>query len=226
MALDKSFKVNSRRENCRNQSQPNVKKFGIDDINQHFNDSINKIEMLSDMYSNTNNEALLRAQVVFLESAFDFFMHEITKLCLCEMFENSRNKTQRYNKLSINLEQMHKLIDNYDKNDLFVDYINSNYETVSMLSYESVSNQCKLLGLDFGKTAKECFPNKIREKSIEDLKSFFNNLYSMRNCIAHQSSRSHIDATIQDITVEFVNNSFDTLKNIVKNIIEQIEKVE
>ena len=41
---------------------------------------------------------ILRSQVVFLDSAFDFFMHEATKYGMVQIFQGIWEKTEKYMK--------------------------------------------------------------------------------------------------------------------------------
>ena len=221
MALSKNFLLNKRKEDCRLPSQPVVKKFNISEIKQHFFDSIKKVEDLTVIYKKINDESILRAQIVFLDSAFDFFMHEITKFCLSEMFEQNWERTS--NNLKINLNQLHKILDEENRNEIFLECINSMYRSVSIISYESIQQQFNLLGLDCKTISYKSFKKDNKNQSKEALRKFFDCLYSKRNCIAHQSSRSHLDATIKSFSPEFLSEAIATTKKVVTVIVEEIE---
>lgn len=223
MALSKKFSLNKRKEDCRLPSQPVVKKFNISEIKQHFFDSIKKVEDLTLIYKKINDESILRAQIVFLDSAFDFFMHEITKFCLSEMFEQNWERTSQYNNLNINLNQLHKILDEENRNEIFLECINSMYQSVSIISYKSIQQQFKLLGLDCKTISYKSFKKSNKNQSVEALKKFFDCLYSKRNCIAHQSSRSHLDAKIKSFSPEFLSEAIATTKKVVTAIEEEIE---
>lgn len=223
MALSKNLSLNKRKEDCRLPSPLVVKKFDISEIKQHFFDSIKKIEDLTLIYKKINDESILRAQIVFLDSAFDFFMHEITKFCLSEMFEQNWERTSQYNNLKINLNQLHKILDEENRNEIFLECINSMYQSVFIISYESIQQQFKLLGLESMKIFHKCFPKDNKDKSKKAFNEFFDCLYSKRNCIAHQSSRSHLDATIKSFSPEFSSEAIATTKKVVTAIVEEIE---
>lgn len=82
----KNIELSPRKESTRNKNIPSVVKFNLDEIHFHYQDSISSInEMfaLADelLMSSKETQAknIWRAQIVFLDSAFDYFMHEITK---------------------------------------------------------------------------------------------------------------------------------------------------
>ena len=54
---------------------------------------------------------LWRAQIVFLASDFDFFMHELAKFGLCQIHEGSWADTQKYENIQISLKQAILAID-------------------------------------------------------------------------------------------------------------------
>lgn len=97
------------------------------------------------------------------------------------------------------------------------------YQSVSIISYESIQQQFNLLGLDCNTISYKSFKKVNKNQSKEALGKFFDRLYSKRNCIAHQSSRSHLDATIESISPEFVSNAIVTTNNVVTAIVEEIE---
>ena len=71
-------------------------------------------------------ENIWRAQVILLVSAFDFFMHEITKLGVSNIFEGKWEKTQRYNNISMKLEVLDVALKDGEDNDWFID-VNGKY---------------------------------------------------------------------------------------------------
>lgn len=50
---------------------------------------------------NLQYKDILRSQVVFLDSAFDFFMHEATKYGMVQIFQGIWEKTEKYNNFTV-----------------------------------------------------------------------------------------------------------------------------
>ena len=49
-------------------------------------------------------ENIWRAQIVFLASALDFYMHELTKYGLCEIYNENWDRTDKYENLQVNMK--------------------------------------------------------------------------------------------------------------------------
>ena len=54
-------------------------------------------------------ENIWRAQIVFLASALDFYMHELTKYGLCEIYNENWERTDKYENLQVNMT-VHKIV--------------------------------------------------------------------------------------------------------------------
>ena len=85
----------SRNENTREKVQRKVVRFEIRQIRQHFEESLCAIHaqftVADDLWHSGKKEEaenIWRAQIIFLASAFDFYMHELTKYGLCEIYED------------------------------------------------------------------------------------------------------------------------------------------
>ena len=88
-----------------------------------------------------------------------------------------------------------------------------------MVSYESMRDQLKLLGIDFARVADGAFYQRGEtEKTKVKLKRRLNELFSRRNIIAHQTDRDHTDAQIRTITKEIVQDFIYDLEKIVRSI--------
>ena len=75
--------------------------------------------------------------------------------------------------------------------DWFLEYINSYYRAVTMVSYESVKDQLRLLGINLALVADGAFYQRGETENTKDkLKRRLNELFSRRNIIAHQSDRA------------------------------------
>ena len=80
----------SRNEDTRDKFHTEVIRFELDQILQHFEEAIQTINAQFDVADEliesgkiTEGENIWRAQIIFLASAFDFYMHELTKYGLC-----------------------------------------------------------------------------------------------------------------------------------------------
>ena len=99
------------------------------------------------------------------------------------------------------------------------------YETVTMVSFESVKAQLNLLGIDLAKVANQAFSEKNGvEKTRDRMKRCLNELFYRRNIIAHQTDRAHTDARRYPITKEIVQRFIRDVGKIVEAIHIEVEK--
>ena len=102
-------------------------------------------------------ENIWRAQIVFLASALDFYMHELTKYGLCEIYNENWDRTDKYENLQVNMKVIEVALKSGEDIDWFLEYINNYYRSITMVSYESVKDQLKLLGINLAPVADGAF---------------------------------------------------------------------
>lgn len=226
--MKRDLKLQERKEGIREKRVSQVVKFDLEEIRKHFFESITQInelflleKSLDDVKRTSYAEQIWRTQIVFLVSAFDFFMHEIVKFGLNKIYEKEWEKTEKYNNLSICLGMIDEILREENDINWFPDFVNRKFLTETIISYESVVDALKLLGIDNKKIADAVFYERDSdEKTQMKLKRKLNELFARRNWIVHQSDRRHTDAElikISDVEVrEFVYN----IQKIVEAIIE------
>lgn len=219
-----------RNEDTREKFHTEVVRFELDQIMQHFTESIQAIytqfEVADELIAYgkiKEGENIWRAQIIFLTSAFDFYMHELTKYGLCEIYDENWERTEKYSNLQVGMKTIEIALKSGEDIDWFLEYINDYYKAITMVSYESVKNQLNLLGIDLKKVADRAFYNRgEREKTRVKLRRRLNELFSRRNIIAHQSDRAHADAQVKNITKEIVQDFMDDIQRIVNSINEEV----
>lgn len=219
---ERNLELTPRGENTRDKFRTPVIRFELEQIMQHFTDSIseirNQFEVADELINagkNKDAENIWRSQVIFLASALDFYMHELTKYGLCEIFADNWEHTEKYENIEVNMKVIETALKAGEEVDWFLDYVNGYYRKITMVSYESVKEQLNLLGISIENVANAAFYQQgSSEKTKDKLKRRLNELFNRRNIIAHQSDRSHEDAQTKVIT-----------KNIVEDFIRDIEKV-
>lgn len=164
-------------------------------------------------------ENIWRAQIIFLASAFDFYMHELTKYGLCQIYDENWEHTNKYENLQVNMKVIEMALKSGEDIDWFLEYINNYYRTITMVSYESVKDQFNLLGIDLAAVADGAFYQRGgTEHTKIKFRRRLNELFDRRNIIAHQSDRAHTDAEINTITKEIVQNFICDIEKIAKSI--------
>lgn len=221
-----------RNEDTREKFHTEVVRFELDQIMQHFTESIQAInaqftvaDELIEAGKISAGENIWRAQIIFLASAFDFYMHELTKYGLCEIYDENWDRTEKYSNLQVSMKIIEIALKSGEDIDWFLEYINGYYRAITMVSYESVKDQLNLLGIDLKNVADGAFYQRDEtEKTKNKLKRRLNELFTRRNIIAHQSDRAHANAQIKDITKEIVQDFIYDIQRIVNSIDAEAKK--
>ena len=226
---ERNLDLVARNEDTRDKFHTEVIRFELDQILQHFAETIQAINAQFDVADELfasgkviEGENIWRAQIIFLASGFDFYMHELTKYGLCEIYDENWERTDKYENLQVNMNVIEVALKSGEDIDWFLEYINGYYRAITMVSYESVREQLNLLGINSALVAEGAFYQRGgNENTKVKLKRRLNELFSRRNIIAHQSDRAHTDAQVNIITKEIVQNFVWDIEKIVKSIDEE-----
>lgn len=216
----------SRNEDTRDKFHTEVVRFEFDQIKQHFTETIEAIKAQFNVADElvgsgrvTEGENVWRAQIVFLASAFDFYMHELTKCGLCKIYDESWDRTEKYNNLQVTMKVIEVALKSGEDIDWFIEYINGYYQKITMVSFESVKDQFNLLGISLEPVADIAFYQQDgTERPKDKLRRCLNGLFSRRNIIAHQTDRTHTNAQINGITKEIVMDFIADIEGVVYSI--------
>lgn len=209
-----------------------VEVFDIDRIAAHFQESLALIQEQSSHISSIASQNqivaddMLRAQVVFIESAFDYYLHEIIKLGIVEMYHGEWivDKTEKYTNLSLAMSDVETALQERDTDHWLKNWISQKYATKTLLSFSEFKNVCNLLGISMQKISDVFYQRGSDIKPQVKLENFINYLYRHRNRIAHQSDRRRDNAERQPIKKEMVADYLQTIQRIVDAINAQIRK--
>lgn len=83
--------------------------------------------MADELVSKNKNEDakdIWRTQIVFLESALDFYFHEITKYGMDKIFNNDWPQTDKYKNYNLRLEDVLYVIKNPEETSWFLEHVN------------------------------------------------------------------------------------------------------
>lgn len=103
---ERNLDLVARNEDTRDKFHTEVIRFELDQILQHFTEAIQTISAQFDVADELvesgkviEGENIWRAQIIFLASALDFYMHELTKYGLCEIYNENWDRTDKYENL-------------------------------------------------------------------------------------------------------------------------------
>lgn len=222
----RNFDLAPRQEEIREKLSPAIVKFQLNEIEEHFDENLQYIrsqfDIADELFQNGREEEarnIWSSQIVFLESAFDFYLHELTKFGLSEMFIGNWDKTKKYNNLSVRMSIVDKALNARENSGWFLEFVNEFYKEITLVSYESVKDQMNLLGLNLQEVADAAFYERDSSVKTKDkLRKALEILYCRRNMIAHQSGRRHSDAQREEVTKDMVVKFIEDIEKIVREI--------
>lgn len=208
------------------QSAKGVVEFDLAQIKERFDQNLTSISKQFDIAESMKVagkveecETIWRSQIVFLESALDFYIHEISKYGMLNIFSGDWSKTEKYNNYQVPLKYVEEGFKNPESKAWLLQYLNERFSTEVYLSAESMKNQLNLLGLSFKTVMEKAFPkNSVQVSTYREGKKVVKELFERRNQIAHQTDRKHDDATQNTISKEYVEQCFADVRAIADSI--------
>jgi len=215
-----------RVEETREQNIPKILFFDLCEIKQRFDMNIKNIEKQFVVADNliqqekmSEAKMIWRSQIAFLDSAFDFYMHELTQYGLMKIYKNEWPKTEKYNNIQVKMNIVEDALKNITDSSWFEQFVNSLYSETTLMSFDSIKQQLNLLDLSL-KDISDIAYYKLggTEKTSEHLKRRINELFKRRNEIVHQADRSLKNAKENPITEADVKDYIADIKAIVMAI--------
>lgn len=227
---ERNLELIPRNINTRNRRPNRAIQFELTAITNRFANNLLSIKSQFSLVEQLKNDSnlqykdILRSQIVFLDSAFDFFMHEITKYGMVQIFQGIWEKTEKYNNFTICLGDISEVLQNPEQENWFLDIVNDSYAEDTFMSSEAVISQLNLIGIKWQDIADRAFYERNSNTPTKDrFKSTLNSLYRRRNQIAHQADCLHETGDKIDIEREMVETYIDNIEKIVTTISNAIE---
>lgn len=218
--MNRDLTLKPRKEGVRDkQKGTQIIEYDLTMIKQHFDESLSIIkeqfEIADSMIKSGDNdkaEYIWRAQIVFLESILDFYIHELSKYAMIAMYSNKWEKSDKYKNFMIPMKSLEECIENQESNMWLLETVNIKFSREVYLGYESMKDQVNLIGLNFMDILQTTF------ESAEAGKMIIRKLFDRRNQISHQLDRKHTTAEQENITREFVLENIQNIEKLVSNI--------
>lgn len=230
MMADRDLTLASRKVETR--EKRNIEIFDIEEIEAHFNDNIELIKsqfkIAEELIINgKESEAaeIWRSQIVFLDSAFDFYLHEVVKLGIICVFHGDWEKTDKYNNLLLKMSNVEEAIHDTEDDAWLKQWINKKYASETFMSFSAFKDICNLLNIDYRIIADAVFYiDGGTVKTVDQIKNRIDGLFTRRNQIAHQMDRLHENAERLKIEQADVEMYICDIVNIVNAVGEEIRK--
>lgn len=213
-----------RRENSRDKRPVSVAiSFTLAQIMDHFTQNTEAIRAQSavaeDMVRAGNRseaEFIWRTQILYLVSALDFYMHELTTYGMVAMYRRLWNRTPDYEKIRLPMSAIDEGTRASGSAEWLVEYINDAFGRDTMTSYPRIKDQADLLGIDIRQCMEEAFPHVSKKhRAVAEGSEILGEISSRRNRIAHQTDRDPDNARQAGITAGYVNQSITHIEGLV-----------
>lgn len=223
---ERNLALTVREEECREPLQSVLPiHFSPQEIKEHFRESMDHVKAqfsVADALLETKNESgcftIWRSQVVLAEGLLDFYIHEVSKYCMFQMFCGNWERSEKYANFMVPMSKVEEAINAVESNEWFFSFLNQRFSRDVFLSVESMKQQLNLIGIGFDLAMMKAFPREREEISKKDGKKIVEQLFKRRNEIAHQNDRSHASAEQTPITREFVELYITNIEHIVNAI--------
>ena len=130
--------------------------FSLAEILQHYSESYeairNQFVVADQMLQEGNEEAckmILRSQVVLAEGLLDFYIHELSKFCMFQMFAGQWNKSDKYNQFMVPMAKVEEGLAATESREWFFELLNNRFGREVYLSLESMRDQLNMIGIGF-----------------------------------------------------------------------------
>lgn len=231
MSLGQHVELVDRKVNTR--GAEHVQVFSIESIDEHLQENIDVVKrqckIADELYSQGKVEAaedIWRSQLVVIESALDFYLHEIIKLGIISIYSGvwKGMKTEPYNNLSFCMKELETACHHVDDDTWLAEWIDRKYATETLMSFSGLEKVCKILGLDKQKIANVFYERQSTTKPIKKLEFHLNRMYGRRNIIAHQAGRK--SATAEKITIHKneIVEWLDKVEEILKAVSDEMKR--
>jgi hypothetical protein len=196
-------------------------------ILDQFKDNIQRIRNLHSIYTHLSSNIssiidisdVLRAELAFAVSAFDYYIHGLVRVGMFETFNSKRLETAAYKKFNVPLEKMKDAISNPASLSWLISEITDQHSRKSFQRSDNVSEAIRLVSdiKIWDEIAKR------QGKNASDLKNQLDLIVARRNQIVHEAdmdpssgNRWPINDTMVNDAIDFIEKIADTIYDILK----------
>lgn len=111
--MERKLGLSSRNENSRNMLVPDMHVSKLDEMYEQFCKNVETVkekfhiaEQLDNVHEEKAVKDIYRSQIVFLESALDYYMHCLGIYAMVQMYNNHWDKTRGYSDLKVPIDKV------------------------------------------------------------------------------------------------------------------------
>lgn len=173
----------------------------IADIRNHFQTADDLLALQPP--KQTAAEDIWRSQIVFLDSALDFYVHEIVKYGIIKMFNGDWTESTDYNKMKVRLSFAVDLAQNPSSASKLLEEIDEMNKYSCFMGSKKIKEQLRTIDVRYNLSSSET--------------TLLDDLFNRRNQIAHQSDRIPGQQQKQPISKSYVEDFINKIENFVLN---------
>lgn len=195
-------------------------------INQ-FRDNIQQIKNIHEVYQFLNKQTtnllnfddVLRSEVVLILSALDFYIHELVRKGMLEIYQGNRMETKSFKNFNISMSTLKNINNNQESINLIDSEIRLRNGFKSFQQSDKIAEAVRLISEI--KLWKEVGQQLGLDSS--DVKNQLNLIVDRRNKIAHEADMNpaypnikwDIDETLVKEIIDFISKIVETIHNVV-----------
>lgn len=235
---DRRTATPTRRENTRDKRPAKVlQTFTLGDIRTHFAQNLTAIrdqsavaEEMRARGDRSEAEFIWRTQILYLESALDYFMHELTNYGVVQMFARRWPRTTGYGQIRLTMAAVDEALASPGSSEWMTAHISDAYGRDTLTNYPRIKDQADLLGIDINAVMKAAFPlPKNAPKRSNPMgygAEILSELCTRRNRIAHQTDRDPKNARQLPISGDYVRRSINHVERLVQALCREAERLD
>lgn len=225
---ERNFTRLERREDTRDKRQtPAPIRFTLTEIKAHFDHNRSAVRAQSavaaEMLRQGNREEaefIWRTQILYLESALDYYMHELTTYGMLNMYNRLWPRTAEYGKIKVTIDALDEVLTSPGSSDWLIRYVADAFGRDTLTNYPRIKDQADLLGFDIRAIMQSAFPPPKnapkRSNPVGYGSEILTELCTRRNRIAHQTDRDPDNGQQAPITSKYVEQSIKHVDNLVR----------
>lgn len=228
MMVERNLGLSSRNENTRNSLIPDMHISKLDEMFRQFQNNTASIknkfavaERLFEIRDTDGAKDIYRSQIVFLESALDFYMHSLGIYAMEQMYNGNWEKTAGYKDLKVPIDKVMDAIGHPEDTSWINDVIVSYHSSKTYMSPGEIKGQLTLiLGQGFYKKVadKMYYDRNSHMKTEKKLTKKLQDLFDRRNKIVHQADRNHKSGEEYDIDRQEVAEAIECVELFVNSV--------
>lgn len=208
----KKIDISPRKENTRDLIIPDMHITRLDEMYDQFICNINaikeKFEIADRLHMSGELKAekdIYRSQIVFIESALDYYLHCLGIYATEQMYQSNWDKTDGYKDLRVPIGKVMFAIMHPENTDWLEETIIAYHASKTYMSPKEIKGQLTfVVGKGFYKRVADKMYYDIysRENTEDKLTANLQKIFDRRNRVVHQADREHLTGKEYDVSHE------------------------